>query len=134
MGRSIMNSENIKTETIYIKVFYTIKLKEFSFCKIESSGISGIYKIELNWLLFNRLRKINKITNTKNKDIDYIEKILKYKISKKEFISEEIKKYESKIDDYYIYDNKSDNKFKYEVKYSIFGNGVYDAPTWEKWE
>ena len=89
------------TITFYIKL-NGLKPKKTSFYNLEKYNIGDIFVLDINMKLFDRLRKISKITKRNNKEIKYVNELLKNKIDIMDYLQEEIIK-SSKIPKKYIY-------------------------------
>ena len=78
--------------TYYIEMV-GLKPKQTIFYKLSKYSISSdIFILELNIKLFNRLKKISKITNTVNKEVEFINDLIKHKIDIMDYLREEMVK------------------------------------------
>lgn len=87
--QSVAWSEETKPltmRTYYIKLD-ELKPKQTSFYKLGKYSIGNdIYILEVNIKLFDRIKKISKITKTDNKEVEYINELMKHQIDIMEYL------------------------------------------------
>jgi hypothetical protein len=87
--------------TYYIKLD-GLKPKITPLYKLSKYSAGTLFVLELNTKLFDRLKKINRITKTINKEVEFINKLLNNKIDIMEHLRSEMVK-ATKIPKSYIY-------------------------------